>query len=288
MGGLLSKLFGLSPTPEENGPGFIPSPFSRMLAIASKTDYKPVDFGKTYDGPLKILVVCTEERYMTMDNGKLFSSGNHPVETLQPLMHLENAGFAFDVATPTGKPAALELWALPKKDAVFIEYFEKCKCKLNNPKSLGDIVSSKSKEDYAAVFAPGGQGAMLGLPEDENMGKLIAFVKETDRYFLSVCHGPAVLLSAKKTKPHPYKGYKIACFPDSIDKQTPSVGYLPGIQTWYFGEKLIEECGITIVNTGADGTFVADRKLLTGASPKACQELGVTAASKLLEDLVKA
>ena len=62
------------------------------------------------------------------------------------------------------------------------------------------------------------------------------------------------------------------------------LGYLPGVQTWYYGEKLISDCGITIVNTGADATFVADRKLLTGASPKACQELGVVAAQKLLEE----
>ena len=99
---------------------------------------------------------------------------------------------------------------------------------------------------------------------------------------MSVCHGPAVFL-AVKSKPHPYSGYKIACFPDSIDKQTPSIGYMPGKQTWYYGEKLVADCGITIVNTGADSTFVADRKLLTGASPKACQELGLVAAQKLLE-----
>lgn len=99
-----------------------------------------------------------------------------------------------------------------------------------------------------------------------------------------MCHGPAVLLVAKAEKPHPYSGYKLACFPDAIDKQTPALGYLPGKQTWYFGEKLIAECDITIVNTGADNTFVADRKLLTGASPKACQELGKVAAEKLLEE----
>ena len=284
MGSFLSRILGLDPIKEADGEGYEPSSFSRMLAIDSKTDYKPVDFGKKYTGNKKILVICTEEKYMTMENGKKFASGNHPVETCQPVMHLVNAGFAFDVATPTGKPAALELWALPTKDNVFLEFFNTQKAKFNQPLSLADIVkSSSAKEEYVAVFAPGGQGAMLGLPEDPSMAAMIKHVKEKDLYFMSVCHGPAVLL-AVKDKPHPYQGYKIACFPDAIDKQTPMLGYLPGVQTWYFGEKLTADCGITIVNTGADATFVADRKLLTGASPKACQELGKVAAEKLLEE----
>lgn len=283
MGAYLSKLFGLDPIPEKDGEGYEPSSFSRRLAIDSKTDYKVVEFDKTYTGNKKVLLVCTQEKYMTMKNGKKFASGNHPVETLQPVMHLINAGFDVDVATPTGKPAVLELWALPVKDKDFLEFYESKKPKLEKPLSLADIVKGSEKERYICVFAPGGQGAMLGLPEDPSMAAMIKYVKEKDLFFMSVCHGPAVLLSVKD-KPHPYEGYKIACFPDSIDKQTPMLGYLPGVQTWYYGEKLIADCGITIVNTGADGTFVADRKLLTGASPKACQELGVTAAQKLLEE----
>ena len=38
------------------------------------------------------------------------------------------------------------------------------------------------------------------------------------------------------------------------------------------------------MNKNMDNTFVADRKLLTGASPKACQELGAVMALKLLEE----
>jgi len=58
--------------------------------------------------------------------------------------------------------------------------------------------------------------------------------------------------------------------------------YIPGELTWYCGEKLIA-LGVTIVNKAADATVVEDRKLITGASPKACQGLGVLVAKKLLE-----
>ena len=30
---------------------------------------------------------------MKMQNGKLFSTGNHPIEALVPMLHLKNAGF---------------------------------------------------------------------------------------------------------------------------------------------------------------------------------------------------
>lgn len=284
MGNTIKYLFGLRATKETNGEGYEPSPVSKMLAVDSKTDYTSIDFGKKYTGSKKVLVVCTEIRYMVMENGLKFSTGNHPVETAQPLMHLVNAGFSFDIATPTGKPACIKMWALPKKDEKVMAFFKSMRPKLDKPLSLAAIVAdAKKMDDYVAVFAPGGQGAMLGLPDDENFGKLIQYIKKKDRYLLSVCHGPASFLAAK-SKPHPYAGYKIACFPDAIDKQTPAFGYMPGKQTWYYGEKLIELCDITIVNTGADSTFVADRKLLTGASPKACQELGKVSAEKLLAE----
>lgn len=286
MGNSFWKMIGLEGELDESGEGYEPSPFSKMLAIDSKTDYKPVDFGKKYQGNKKVLIVCTQERYMLMENGKKFSSGNHPVETVQPVMHLVNAGFDFDVATPTGKPACIEMWALPTKDDVVLDFFHNtAKPKLDAPKSLAEVVADKKALDlYVAFFIPGGQGAMLGLPDDPSLGKLISYVKskEADGVLLmSVCHGPAAFLAAK-SDPHPYAGYKVACFPDAVDKQTPMVGYLPGVQTWYYGEKLIER-GLTITNKNPDDSMEEDRNLLTGASPKACQKLGTVAAERLLE-----
>ena len=63
-----------------------------------------------------MLVICTEQRNMTMANGKKFSTGNHPVETLVPMMHLRDAGFELEIVTPTGAPVQIEMWAMPRKD----------------------------------------------------------------------------------------------------------------------------------------------------------------------------
>ncbi|WP_197708677.1 hypothetical protein [Vibrio tapetis] len=40
-----------------------------------------------------------------MKNGKLFSIGNHTIETLVQMLHLKNSGYEFEISTPSGKPA---------------------------------------------------------------------------------------------------------------------------------------------------------------------------------------
>jgi molecular chaperone Hsp31 and glyoxalase 3 len=76
----------------------------------------------------------------------------------------------------------------------------------------------------------------------------------------------------------------MAVFPDSVDKQTPMIGYLPGQMPWQLNEKLIN-LGVVIVNKKSDKTTCVDRNLLTGASPLAANELGKLAANTLLKAL---
>ena len=39
------------------------------------------DYLQPYRGTRRILVICTDERYLETEDGTLFSTGNHPVET---------------------------------------------------------------------------------------------------------------------------------------------------------------------------------------------------------------
>ncbi len=108
---------------------------------------------------------------MTMQNGKKFSTGNHPVETLVPMLHLDAAGFEAEIFTPTGAPAVLEMWAMPSEDEAVKGIFEKYKTKFETPKSLKEFVAGDmaSETEYVAVFLPGGHGAMLGLPTNDDL-----------------------------------------------------------------------------------------------------------------------
>ena len=223
---------------------------------------------------------------MKMKNGKLFSTGNHPIEALVPMLHLKSAGFEFEIATPSGQPVIFEMWAFPKKDEAVTAIYNELKKSFEQPKSLKDFVNNSLDADqYAAVFVPGGHGVMLGIPEDENVGKVLRWAHNNDLFTITLCHGPGALMStALNDKPFIYAGYKMAVFPDSVDKMTPSFGYLPGHMPSTLCDKL-EEHGVTIINKKANKSVCLDRKLITGASPLASNNLGKLATNTLLKEL---
>lgn len=286
---MIKKLFGLSPNPTEDG-AFSPSNLSLKLATSDTTDYTPINFNNpNKDKQLKILVVCTEHSQLTMTNGKKFSTGNHPVETLIPMLHLKTAGFDFDIFTPTGKPVKIEMWAMPVKDKNVMAIYDEYKNQFDKPNSIAGFAKNnfENNSNYFAIYIPGGHGALIDLPNDKNVGDLIKWAFKKDLYILAICHGPAAFLATKPAndnEPFIFNEYKIAAFPDKVDRQTPLIGYMPGQLTWFFGEQL-NKLGVTIVNSKADKTCFADRKLITGASPKAANGFGKLAATKLLEYL---
>ena len=223
-----------------------------------------------------------------MKNGKLFSTGNHPVEALLPMLHLRNAGFDFEIATPTGKPVVFEMWAFPEKDEHVKAIYNDLKPQFDKPLKIKDFIENSFNDagSYAAVFVPGGHGAMIGIPEDKNVGKALIWAHENDLFTITLCHGPGSLLSTTlNNQKFIYEGYKMAVFPDSVDKKTPMIGYLPGQMPHGLSEK-IKSLGATIVNTKSDKTVCLDRKLITGASPLASNELGKLAAKTLLKELI--
>ena len=283
---MLKKLLGIAPHLESDG-SYSPSKLALKLATVDKTDFERISYTKYEGNKSKILVIFTEQKNMEMQNGKLFSTGNHPVETLVPMLHLKNAGFDFEIATPTGKPVVLEMWAFPEKDEQVKSLYNEYKSSFEQPKNLQDFVdtSLSAPESYAAVFVPGGHGAMLGIPEDQNVRKILNWAHENELFTVSLCHGPAALLATTlNDQAFLYAGYNMAVFPHSVDKMTPKIGYLPGQVPWELSEKLAS-LGAKIVNTKADKTVCLDRKLITGASPLAANELGKLVAETLLKAL---
>ncbi|WP_394209830.1 glyoxalase III HchA [Enterovibrio calviensis] len=283
---MLKKLFGIAPKQESDG-SYSPSKLALKLATVDKTDFENVTYTKYQGNQSKILVIFTEQKNMKMQNGKLFSTGNHPVEALLPMLHLKNAGFDFDIVTPTGKPVVFEMWAFPEKDEQVKAIYNEYKARFEQPKSLQDFVDNSltDSESYAAVFVPGGHGAMLGIPDDVNVGKVLHWANDNDLYTISLCHGPGALLAtALDDQAFLYAGYNMAVFPDSVDAMTPKIGYLPGKMPSGLSEEL-KSLGVNLMNTKSDETVCLDRKLITGASPLAANGLGKLAAETLLAAL---
>lgn len=260
---------------------FFPSEYSLSQYTSPVSDLDGVDYPKPYRGKHKILVIAADERYLPTDNGKLFSTGNHPIETLLPLYHLHAAGFEFEVATISGLMTKFEYWAMPHKDEKVMPFFEQHKSLFRNPKKLADVVASLNADsEYAAIFVPGGHGALIGLPENQDVAAALQWAIKNDRFVISLCHGPAAFLALRHSD-NPLNGYSICAFPDAADKQTPDIGYMPGHLTWYFGEEL-KKMGMNIINDDITGRVHKDRKLLTGDSPFAANALGKLAAQEML------
>lgn len=283
---MIKSLLGLAPQQEPDG-SFRPSKLALKLATSDTTDYAPVAYDAYTGERSTIVVLFTERKNMTMENGKDFSTGNHPVEALLPMLHLRRAGFEFEIATPTGKPVVFEEWAMPTEDAAVMGLYDALKPRFEAPRALTDVLDGLDAEGdaVAAVFVPGGHGAMLGIPDDPNVGALLRWAHEHGRHTISLCHGPgSFLATALDGQNFLYEGYEMAVFPDAVDKKTPIIGYLPGPMPWQLGAKL-EAQGASIVNSKADDTCHRDRLLITGASPEAADALGKLAATTLLEHL---
>ncbi len=274
------------PQQEEDG-SYMPSTLALALATVDNSDYTPISYKKYQGKKKKILVIFTEEKNMTMKNGKMFSTGNHPIEALLPMLHLKEAGFEFEIATPTGKPVVFEMWAFPKKDKNVNAIYAELKSQFQRPMALSDFIETSFDDTagYAAVFVPGGHGAMIGIPEDRQVGEVLNWAHSSDLFTISLCHGPGSFLATTlDNQKFIYAGYKMAVFPDAVDKQTPMIGYLPGHMPRGVSEEL-KNLGANIINTESDNTVVADRNLITGASPLASNDLGKLAAKTLLERL---
>ena len=283
---MLKKLFGFAPKLESDG-SYSPSKMALKMGVSDKTDFENKAYEKYGGKKSKILVIFTEEKNLKMKNGKFFSTGNHPVEALLPMLHLKNAGFEFEISTPTGKPVIFEMWAFPEKDEHVKTIYKELKSSFDKPLKLSDFINSSfnDSDSYAAIFVPGGHGAMIGIPEDKNVAKILRWANEKDLFTISLCHGPGAFLSTTLgNQEFLYKGYNMAVFPDSVDNKTPMFGYLPGKMPYGLSEKL-KSLGVTLMNTKMDKTVCVDRRLITGSSPLASNELGKLAAKTLLKNL---
>ena len=271
---------------------YFPSEYSLSLYTSPKTDFKGFKFDKPYTGSkkYKILMVCSDERYVQMKNGKFFSTGNHPVETLLPMLHIDKAGFEIDVSTLSGNFAKLEMWAMPNVDKEVMAIYNKYLPKLDNPSKLSDILPEVTKENspYLGVFFPGGHAALINLPESQDVKTILQWAMKNNKKIITLCHGPAALLAASiNESKFLFDGFEMAVFPDSLDEgANQDIGYMPGKLKWLLAEKL-KSLGVKIVNKDITGLVHKDRNVLTGDSPLVANNLGILAAEELLT-MVKA
>ena len=268
---------------------YFPSDYSLSIYTSPVTNFDGFKFDKSYSGgKYKVLMIATDERYLQMANNKYFSTGNHPVETLLPMLHIDGAGFEIDIATLSGNSVKLEMWAMPEKDESVMNFYNKYLNKFENPLKLDTILDQVTAEDspYLGVFIPGGHGALINLPESKEVKDVLKWALNNDKKIITLCHGPAALLAgAIDEKEFLFKGYEMTVFPDSIDEgANQEIGYMPGKLKWLLAKKL-GSLGVKILNEAISGQIHIDRNLITGDSPLAANNLGIVVADELLKQV---
>lgn len=284
----LKATMGLAPVRNDDGT-YGPSKASLAMAVKSTSGYQARTYPEANRASgQRVLVLCTEDGELTCANGKTMRTGNHPVELFVVLLHLEQAGFALDLVTLSGKPVPIETFAVPHKDQDVLDIMQRFAGRLRAPLALPEVLAGlKDDSPYAAIYVPGGHGAVLGLPDSAEAGRLLRWFVEHGKHIITICHGPAALLALTQAQPaeaFPFKGYKMAAFPDSGDRLMAGLGYLPGAMPWFFGEKLAQ-LGLSNVAKLPIGVTHVDRKLISGDSPMAADKLGRLAAQALLAAL---
>ena len=182
-----------------------------------------------------------------------------------PYDRFHKAGFEVKVTSPKGGPAPLDPRSLEKSDT-----------------SLAGVAAQEALDDtiplsdhihhqpYAAVFFPGGHGAMFDLPENPHVQRLVGEFLENDKVVAAVCHGPACLVGAMLKDGTPaVKGRRLAAFTNAEEKAVDLDTAVP-----FLLEDRLKELGGQ-VETAEDWAdqVVIDGKLVTGQNPQSSRSV---------------
>ena len=140
-------------------------------------------------------------------------------------------------------------------------------------------LSEVNKDDYDAVFYPGGHGPLWDLANDTNSITLIEGFYNTQKPVAFVCHAPAALIKVKSENGQPLvKGKKMTGFSDTEEEAVGLTEVVP-----FLLEDELKKLGAHYTK-GADwGSYTEqDGLLITGQNPASSEAV----AKLLLQTLV--
>lgn len=112
-------------------------------------------------------------------------------EVAIPYLLFRQAGFGITIASPLDGVSPIDPRSLPSETKTK-EWAEPL-TRLKHTAFLQDMMA----EDFAAVFLPGGHGAMFDLPHNKDLQRLLGEMAETGKIIAAVCHGPAGLVNVR-------------------------------------------------------------------------------------------
>ena len=209
---------------------------------------------------MKILMVLTSHDKLG-DTGK--QTGFWLEEFAAPYYVFKDAGAQVILASPLGGQPPLD----PKSDdpdaqsadTVRIRSDAEANAALASTRKLTDV-----KEDFDAVFYPGGHGPLWDLAEDRDSIALIEAAFAAGKPIAAVCHAPAVLKDARDPYGLPLvQGKAVTGFSNTEEAAVGLTDVVP-----FLVEDMLTGHG-GLYEKGADWAphVVTDHNLITGQNP---------------------
>lgn len=160
----------------------------------------------TAELPRVLLVVSSEGR----DGGKT-RPGFDLDEFAQAWLVLRENGITADVASPAGGAVDLGGFDVDADHIRALLGDPAATARLEGTRRTADIAAG----DHDAIFVIGGKGAMLDLPRDAALARLLSDHERNGGVVAAVCHGPAAFANAKRADGSPLvAGRRITGFTD--------------------------------------------------------------------------
>lgn len=140
----------------------------------------------------------------------------------------------------------------------------------NHPVALSSLTDEQMAA-FDAVFVPGGHGPMVDLPDNPDLRRLLGILYARDKVIASLCHGPAMLLSAPDRDDGQwlFEGYRFTAYTNDEEDQN-RIGRLG--MPWYLADALQNAGGIFDDAPFAWASHVVvDRNLITGQNPNSTE-----------------
>ena len=237
-------------------------------------------------------------------------TGQYLNETVVPAMAFVNAGYDVVLATPNGsKPHIDEASDSAQHFGGDEAAYQKAKQfyashpSMNPARTLKSVIEG-GLENIAAVFFPGGQGPVVDLMQDPEVGEIVRYFHANRKPTAMLCHGPisavaampeakafrAALIdgnekrAAELAKGWQYAGYNMTIFSNSEEKWVEN-DILHAPMRFHVVDALkIAGANVTTNPVDFEPYVIEDRELITGQNPRSDHLI----SKKLLEVLERA
>jgi putative intracellular protease/amidase len=242
----------------------------------------------------KVLVVGSNGTQIETQGGRFGATGQYLNETVVPAMALIAAGYEVVLATPNGTQPHID----PASDSA-VHFggdeaaYQKASAFFANDPVMTDVqvlrgVVAQGLDQYAAVFVPGGQGPVVDLMQDPDLGEILRHFHAKAKPTALLCHGPIATIAAL---PHarefraalvagdpakasewargwPYAGYKMTVL-SATEEKVIEEQILHAKIYFYMPDALRTAGGdVSVTDVDFQPYVVEDRELITGQNPR--------------------